>query len=201
MLTLDDPRSLRPDPVAGIVGDVVARSPAPAVIRLIAIFYLVAVTSTIAAAQPALTAPSPVLTADERALLERGEIGEGARLGGVVASVVFGLGTGQAIQGRWKERGWIFTVGELAGFGLAAVAASESDLDQDVITAMAIVGWSSFLGLHVWEVVDAVTVPRRHNRRVREARRRAGYRPTYVLPIVTPAPAGDGAVGGVLVTF
>ncbi len=75
-----------------------------------------------------------------------------------------GIGLGHLIQRRWRERGWIFTLGELAAFGLMTAAAGESDLDQDLVSAMAIVGWGSYLGLRVWEVADSVTGPTRHNR-------------------------------------
>jgi hypothetical protein len=170
-------------------------------IRLTVISWILVATTTITTAQPALTPATPQLTADERALLARGEIGEGVRIGSITASVVLGLGTGQAIQGRWLERGWIFTVGEVASVGLAAVAASESDLNVNLTDAMAFVGWSSFVGLHVWEVVDAASAPERHNCRVRELRRRASQTLVAVIPFVTPSPQGEGAIGGVLLRF
>jgi len=54
------------------------------------------------------------LTYDEYRLLRRGEISERTRFGGILASDLFGLGIGQAMQGRWLETGWLFTFGELA---------------------------------------------------------------------------------------
>src|SRR5436190_11246957 len=59
--------------------------------------------------QPAYAIP---LTRDEYALLARGEISDGAQLGGGLAALFFGFGTGQAIQGRWGDTGYIFTLGE-----------------------------------------------------------------------------------------
>lgn len=167
-------------------------------IRLISILCFFVATTTVATAQPALTTPTPQLTADERALLARGEIGEGARVGGIVASVAFGLGTGHAIQGRWMERGWIFTFGELAGLGLGAVASSESDIDARTVNVLGFVGLATFIGLHVWEIVDASSVPEQHSCRVRELRRRASQAPVVALPFVTNS-CGRGRLGHRLV--
>ncbi len=87
---------------------------------------------------------------------------------------MLGLGVGQAIQGRWKSRGWIFTFGELAAFGMIVAASAESDLDENLVGALGVAGWGSLLGLHVWEVADAIVVPGRYNRRVRDLRVKAG---------------------------
>src|SRR5690349_5932967 len=58
------------------------------------------------------------LTAEEYELLAEGEISEGAHYGGAALSFFFGLGAGQAVQGRWGETGWIFTLGEIGAAGL-----------------------------------------------------------------------------------
>jgi hypothetical protein len=52
------------------------------------------------------------LTAAEQDLLNRGEISSAEHIGGGIAGAVIGLGIGQALQGRWAERGWLFTLGE-----------------------------------------------------------------------------------------
>lgn len=139
-----------------------------------------------ASAQPGR---SIALTSDEQALLARGEISRRRHVLGAVGAGVFGLGTGQAIQGRWKARGWIFTVGELAAFAMIAVAAAESDLDERLVGALGIGGWTAFLGLHVWEVADAIVVPGRHNRRVRDLRVKVG------IPIGTASLLGNARGG------
>jgi len=127
-----------------------------------------------ASAQPGATSSPPALTPDEQTLLARGEISTERHVLGSVGAGLLGLGIGQAIQGRWKARGWIFTLGELAGFGMIVAASIESDLDETLVNALAIGGWVSFVGLHVWEVADAIVVPGRHNRRVRNLRVKAG---------------------------
>ena len=58
------------------------------------------------------------LTLDEQFLLERGYISEGQHIGGGLISLFFGWGIGQAIQGRWSEKGYIFTLGEGVSAGL-----------------------------------------------------------------------------------
>src|SRR4051812_33287284 len=55
-----------------------------------------------------------LITEDERDLLEQGEMRHGQYIaGGIVASVV-GYGIGHTVEGRWREIGWVFTVGEAA---------------------------------------------------------------------------------------
>jgi hypothetical protein len=145
------------------------------------------------------------LTPHEQALLARGEISGDRHVLGVVVSVIPGLGLGHVVQRRWKERGWIFTLGEFAAFGLIAVSSSESDLNLDLTAAMAIVGWGGFLGLRVWEVTDAVRGPGIHNRRVREVRFRtsrstiADRVDIFVAPLVLGA--RPGTIAGVTLRF
>lgn len=102
------------------------------------------------------------------------------------------------VQGRWKERGWIYTLGEFVAFGFISVAASESDLDTQVVGALAITGWGALVSLRVWEVVDAVSGPKRHNRRVRQLRARNALAPRTVLTslqLYLARPAGSAASG------
>ena len=49
--------------------------------------------------------PALELEPEERELLLRGEIGPGAHIGGVALAWFVGLGTGQAVQGRYLDRG------------------------------------------------------------------------------------------------
>lgn len=151
-----------------------------------------------AAAQPgASVAPaSSSLSPREQELVARGEISGDRHVVGVVVSVIPGLGLGHVVQQRWRERGWIFTLGEFAAFGFIAAAASESDLDPNLVGAMAIVGWGGFLGLRVWEVADAVSGPNRHNRRVRELRARAGTRGSAARVNLFVMPFGPGYRSG-----
>jgi hypothetical protein len=147
------------------------------------------------------------LTPREQSLLARGEISTAKHVGGAVVAVMPGLGLGHVVQGRWRQRGWIYTLGELGAFGMIAVAASESDLDTAAVGALAIVGWGSFVGLRVWEVADAISAPSRHNRAVRRLRARSGYAPRLSLAelhiyVARPVQTGhSGAIAGVALRF
>ena len=91
--------------------------------------------------------------------------------GGIVGTV-FGFGTGHAVQGRYQEKGWVFTAGEVAASGLviASLAPCRDDFfSQRNITIQnrlakcqkvgLVVGDLSFLGLRLWETLDAWTAP------------------------------------------
>ena len=111
-------------------------------------------------------------------LLERGEISDGQKTGGGVAARVVGFGVGQAIQGRWLERGWIFTAGDLAATAMMVagpILAFSYDCNAACMhrgEALALGGSLLALGLRIWQASDAFVVPARHNARVRELRRR-----------------------------
>lgn len=161
-------------------------------------------------------APMPVqLSFEDRALLARGEISDGEMIGGIAANFLFGFGIGQAVQGRWSEKGWIFTLGEGASIGLMIYGLVRAIEETDVATGdprplrvatanadagatMALVGLVGYLGFHVWSLVDAATGPADHNRRVRELRMRLGMPlPMYtkVTPYVAPTTNGGGVAG------
>ncbi len=153
------------------------------------------------------------LTLDEQYLLERGYISQGEHVGGAIVSLFFGFGLGQAVQGRWSEKGYIFTLGEGAsmglfiwgmveGFGACFEGCSESREDRAVLLlGVGLVGLAVF---RTWEIVDAFMGPASHNRKLRSLQFRLGMQPTYarVLPYVS-TPKGDagGAVAGLSLRF
>lgn len=160
-------------------------------------------------APPPYAGPHVQLTLDEQELLSKGEISDGAHLGGGVVSLMFGFGVGQAVQGRWGDTGWIFTLGEGAAItafivGLASIADcldsdANCDEDDDGATALLVGGGLGLVAFRIWEVVDAFTGPASHNRRVRELRMRAGVPPpmyTRIAPYVDKPKHGNG--GGVV---
>ncbi len=135
------------------------------------------------------------LAPGERALLERGELSSARHIGGSVAAYLAGFGVGHLIQGRWRERGWWFTVGELAAASMFFVASVESDLDTTTTNVLGVTGIVGIVGLRVGATLDAALVPRGRNRRVRALRRRLGLGASaYMLPL----PAGGAAAGLVL---
>lgn len=174
-----------------------------------------------AATEPTLAAPAPAgpdvqvklqLSAEDQELLERGPISTGEHIGGGVAALFLGFGIGHAVQGRWSDRGWIFTLGETASvglmiYGLTRTASCTLDATDGGGCSDSGLGWIAggaiaMTGLHLWETIDAFVAPMSYNRRVRAAQLRAG-RPAYstLTPYVTPVQRGDGAIGGLSLRF
>jgi hypothetical protein len=144
--------------------------------KILGIVLAVLVSATAHAQVPPPHAYQP--SAEERELLEHGEISDGQKTGGGVTALLVGFGMGQAIQGRWLERGWIFTVGDIAATA-AMVAGPIVAFSYDCNAACMhrgealILGGSLLsLGLRIWQTTDAFVIPARHNARVRELRRR-----------------------------
>ena len=157
------------------------------------------------------------LTLDEQYLLQRGYISDGEHIGGGIVSVFFGWGIGQAVQGRWSEKGYIFTLGEGASlavliWGVVRLARAEdrcfddptcrSSSDEGV--GMVLAGMAGLTVFRVWEIYDAFAGPAEHNRKLRALQMRLGMPVPIarVSPFLT-SPKGDtgGAVAGVTLRF
>jgi len=152
------------------------------------------------------------LSAEDQELILDGEIGPVAHIGGGLVATFVGFGVGQAVQGRWLERGWIFTVGETAGLGVMMYGlgqAATSCVNEDGSSCgssgagLIIGGAIAVTGFHLWETIDAFVAPIGHNRRVRAAKLHAmGHSGiASVTPYVVPPSTGDGAVGGLSLRF
>ncbi len=158
------------------------------------------------------------LTVDEQWLLERGYISDGEHIGGGLAAMMLGFGLGQAIQGRWGDKGWIFTVGEGVSivamfYGVAKAFDCDGYYDEynnydndcsDSGAGIMVAGLLSFTVFRVWETVDAFAAPSSHNRRVRQLRARLGLPvPMYssLTPFVAPVRGGDGGTAGLTLRF
>lgn len=153
--------------------------------------------------------PSP-LSAEDRQILADGEVGAGQWGAGVLGSVVVGFGAGQAIQGRWHDTGWIYTLGEGLSLGavmLALPVALSGDCgdcgshtNSDRAGYLMIGGLLAYTGFHIWEIGDALIGPTEQNRRFAEVRAR--HPETYtVLPYVVPSATGNGGVAGLSLRF
>ncbi len=117
------------------------------------------------------------LSQEERQILDNGEIGTGRYVvGGILGTYPLGLGIGHAIQGRYSEKGWIFTVGELASVALAVTGLSNcvySSIyyrDCDVNGPFWL-GIGAYIGFRIWEIVDVWAAPPQINRRYQELKR------------------------------
>ncbi|WP_413293191.1 hypothetical protein ACLSU7_17535 [Bdellovibrio sp. HCB185ZH] len=83
--------------------------------------------------------------------------------GGVLASTL-GFGIGHGVQGRYADKGWIFTATESAGLAMLIAGANTCKEETDAYGyketkcsngGLAVVGLGVLLGFHVWEIVDA----------------------------------------------
>jgi hypothetical protein len=158
------------------------------------------------------------LTLDEQFLMSRGYIKPGEHIGGGLAAVAFGFGVGQAIQGRWGETGWIFTVGETltgiafvygfinvltCGDSFTIYPGGEGDGGgnpcRDRYGYALVGGLIGGLALRVWEVADAFIGPTRHNAELDKLRARLGLGMpvAHVTPYLAPVRGADGLGGGV----
>ncbi len=121
------------------------------------------------------------LTEQDKRLLEIGEISDTRYIvGGILGTYPIGLGIGHAVQGRWSDKGWIFTAGELGTatvFMIGALGCISNELNnglngKDDCTglseAMVVTGIVGYIGFRIWEIVDVWSVPPSHNRKVRE---------------------------------
>lgn len=192
--------------------------------RVLAVVVVLLV-STVAAAQPGAAqppyppppayggAPQPMqvqLTLDEQYLLERGYISDGQHIGGAVVAYFFGFGIGHAVQGRFMERGYLFAIGDAVTgaimvnglIKLSNCVFSCTQAQEDSTMTWLLVGTIGFSVVRIWEIVDAATGPRAHNRKLRDLHMRLGMRPmsTRLIPYVSPA-HDSGAVAGVSLRF
>ncbi len=153
------------------------------------------------------------LTPHEHELLQKGEITDGQHIAGAAASIFVGFGIGQAVQGRYGETGWIFTVGEIASITALFVGVAQAfdgcgfedsgtcDNGGEELIIGGLIGLFAF---RIWEVVDAFGGPPKHNRKVRELKMRLGIpQPMYthrIVPFVNRT-RDSGATAGIRFHF
>jgi hypothetical protein len=123
----------------------------------------------------------------------------GQTIGGSVAGLTLGFGTGHLIEGRWRERGWIFTVGEGLTVGVMAATCGPAVVglifgDPNIGAVGFLASAAVFGGLRIWEAEDVIAGPRRHNARVRAAQQR------MLVPVIAPRPEG-GMTAGLAMNF
>jgi hypothetical protein len=157
------------------------------------------------------------LSADDDELLRAGPIPDTQMLGGGMAAVFLGFGTGQIVEGRWTDTGWLYTFGEAAGIGVVIAGAvqqvnacpvfgdpNSSGCNSNRGVGLIVGGAIALTGLRIAEIVDAFVAPGKHNARLRDLRGRLGMPPDpqigMIVPYVAPS-ANGGAVGGFTVRF
>jgi len=155
--------------------------------------------------------PYSQLSPEERKILEKGEYSDGEIVGGGLLGSFLGLGLGHAAQGRFREKGWIFLVGEAVGsyVFMWSLINCVDDIDNDSdhcnggMLATSIIAVAV---LRIWEIVDLWTVPAAHNREYRRLRnrlyqqQRPYYQPARWGLFAAPGKDGGG-IAGVMVRF
>ena len=102
-------------------------------------------------------------------------ISNGQYLGGGIASIIPGWGIGHAVQGRYWEKGWIFTVGDLVFVGgyLTSVFLLVDDLQTAALkgdsrkvgsatkkfSGLSLAFLVGLIGFRAWEIIDAWNLP------------------------------------------
>ncbi len=86
--------------------------------------------------------------------------------GGILGTVV-GFGIGHGVQGRYKNKGLIFTIAEAVGLGVVTIGLGQCANNLDVdgkrtwdCTPQAgqiLAGYAVAVGFHIWEIVDVWT--------------------------------------------
>lgn len=123
------------------------------------------------------------LTESERKILDIGEIStQRYVIGGVLGTYPLGLGIGHAIQGRYSDKGWIFTAGELGSLVVLFAGIGDCLDDDDTwgddcddnSDGLIFLGVAGYLSFRIWEIVDVWAAPREHNRRYFEIKNRMG---------------------------
>ena len=113
---------------------------------------------------------SSSLSAADQAILDKGLYSNGEIYGTAFVGFAIGFGAGHVIQRRYFEKGWIATVGTLAGFLIM----------KDATDSTFLVGLAICVGTRVWEIRDLVNSANIHNRRYRALRQQ---NPVGLLPM------------------
>ena len=87
-------------------------------------------------------------------------------LGGGIAAAIVGFGVGHAVQGRYKDKGWIFTAAEvvaLGGYFTSVVLLAKDVVETKTINAgkggLAVAFLVAFGAVKIWETIDAFILP------------------------------------------
>ena len=134
-----------------------------------------------------------------------GSIGTGRYIAGGVLSIYPGFGIGHAVQGRYLQKGWIFTVGEVAsayvvldGLGKCGLTAAIYNNGTCSGTENIVAGVAVFLGFKIWEIIDAWSGSN-HQKKNDEKQNSTNTQPMDIFPLLEAR--SDGVIAGVNIRF
>jgi hypothetical protein len=153
--------------------------------------------------------PFRQLTDEERRILSIGYIDTPQYIIGGILGMYPGFGIGHAVQGRYMDKGWIFTVGELgsvAGLGVGLGNCLGTHYDEPCDNALITVSVISFIGFKIWECIDVWVGPNQINSEIIEIRRSLSTdlersQKSRVTLNGGLIPTKDGVRAGLLMTF
>lgn len=144
-------------------------------------------------------------------IVQRGLYSQGEIVGGGLLGTVVGFGTGHLAQRRWRDTGWIFTVGESASIialvgGVAACSTADDDDDEEdglrlfsesagCVVAVGAVTAVTFVAFRVAELIEVWAHPQIHNKRFRKIEEERARQAVQWSPYVAPHEAGGASFG------
>jgi hypothetical protein len=84
--------------------------------RIVCVALAMIVMTGASSAQPSLS--PPIMTSPVDRVSDDDDVTEIQRIMGPTVAFTVGFGLGPVVEGRWLEKGWIFTAGETAGVAL-----------------------------------------------------------------------------------
>lgn len=157
-------------------------------------WYFIAIFVSVLAVIPnCIAAQSKEMSEEDQKIYNRGEIADGAYISGGVIGTVFGFGIGQAIQGRFSDKGWYFTAGELASLAVFSAGTTACLLSfhiEDCANSLTVayLGAFAYLGFRIWETIDVWATPPELNQRYRRLREEMADKKTLSFSIVPTSP-------------
>lgn len=132
------------------------------------------------------------LTDQEDAIKRDGPISKKAYVAGGITGTVLGFGSGHAIVGKYKEMGWLYTVGEVGFLGLLAVGRKKSITDtvesglngnyDGSNYALMLTGYVGFFATKLGEIFDIWNRPYEHNKSYEKIQKK--YYDVFLFPTV-----------------
>ena len=116
-----------------------------------------------------------MISDEDKKIIEQGPISDGRYYGGAALGTYIGFGVGHAIQGRYQDKGWIFTAGQVGSLFVAATGITKCLFDSDTYkednscsnTQLQIGVWGLII-FKGWEIFDLWYTPYKINQRYKE---------------------------------